>query len=413
MQNQKQTSNKSRAASPVAVFFIVLFVLVALVVAFFAFDFFSTDSRGSMNYVIGEAEYKLSGDKAYSDNGYMLVCFDDIATLCGMTVTGSASSKTYYAEGSEQKIELTEGDRTARINSAEYDMLTAAILRDGKMYVPLDFVRANMYGIELLLENSTLTVKRGEYNASTKKNPIYEEVTFAGGIDTEVGTPDDTSKVAPKYDFVADLSDYEQYMCPEDTDAFLILVNRQNTINGEYVPENLVPISNVRQDGRSESMVETAEKALQALYIEMRAAGYTDVSVTSGYRSYNKQVSLYNTYTQREMSEGGISREEAEKIVDTYSARPGTSEHQTGLCCDMHNLGSASQRFAEEEAYTWLINNCYKFGFVLRFPKGKEDITGYSFEPWHYRFVGRYHASEMHRLDMCLEEYVDYLESAQ
>ena len=75
----------------------------------------------------------------------------------------------------------------------------------------------------------------------------------------------------------------------------------------------------------------------------------------------------------------------------------------------MHNLSSASQRFANEEAYTWLIENCYKFGFILRFPEGKEDITGYSFEPWHYRFVGRYHASEMHRLDMCLEEYIAYL----
>ena len=411
MQNQKRIPKRSSSVSPVAVFFTVLFVLVALIFTFFAFDFFSTDSRGSINYVIGENEYKLSGNKAYSDNGYMLVCFDDIASLCGMTVTGSSASKTYYAEGSEQKIELTEGDRTARVNDAEYDMLTSAVLRDGKMYVPLDFVRANMHGIEILLEGSTLTVKRGEYNASTKKNPIYEEVTFAGGIDTPVGTPDDTTKVAPTYDFVADLSDYEQYMCPEDPDAFLILVNRKHTIDGEYVPENLVPISNVRQDGRSESMVETAEKALQALYIEMRAAGYTDVSVTSGYRSYNKQVSLYNTYTQREMSDNNISREEAEKIVDTYSARPGTSEHQTGLCCDMHNLGSASQRFANEEVYTWLINNCYKFGFVLRFPEGKEDITGYSFEPWHYRFVGRYHASEMHRLDMCLEEYIEYLDA--
>ena len=109
----------------------------------------------------------------------------------------------------------------------------------------------------------------------------------------------------------------------------------------------------------------------------------------------------------------GISREEAQKIVDTYSAKPGTSEHQTGLCCDMHNLPSADQRFAKQDAYKWLLENCYKFGFILRFPEDKEDITGYSFEPWHYRFVGRYHASEMHRVGMCLEEYVAYLETAE
>ena len=91
------------------------------------------------------------------------------------------------------------------------------------------------------------------------------------------------------------------------------------------------------------------------------------------------------------------------------AAAPGTSEHQTGLCCDMHNLGGADVSFANKEAYTWLIENCYKFGFILRFPEDKVEITGYSFEPWHYRFVGRYHATRMHNLGMCLEEYTDYL----
>ena len=403
------SERKSSFTSSIVIYFGILVAILALVCTMFACSFYSTESRPDIKYIIGNKEYKLSDKKAYSENGLMMVCFDDIATLCDMTVTGSANAKTYYAANSEQKIEVTRDDRTAIINGSEYDMLASATLIGGKMYVPLEFVQENMRGIDITLDKGTLTVKRGEYNASTKNNPLYEDVSFAGGLDTEIITPENTSKVPPKYDFVADLSSYEKYMCPEDPDAYLVLVNRESTIDGNYIPENLVPITNVRQDGRSETMVETAEKALQALYIEMRVAGYTDVSVTSGYRSYKKQDSLYNTYLQREMSNGGLSREEAQKIVDTYSARPGTSEHQTGLCADMHNLGSASQAFAKKEAYTWLINNCYKFGFVLRFPEGKEDITGYSFEPWHYRFVGRYHASEMHRLDMCLEEYIEYL----
>ncbi len=410
MDNRGFSERKSGFASSIAVYFGILAAILVLMCVLFACDFYDTDARPDIKYVIGNKEYKLSDKKAYSENGLVMVCFDDIAELCNMTVTGSVDTKTYYAAHTEQKIEVTKGNRTAIINGSEYDMLANATLLGGKMYVPLEFVEENMRGIEISLEKGTLTVKRGEYNASTKDNPLYEDVSFAGGLDTELIAPENTSKVAPKYDFVADLSSYEKYMCPEDPDAFLILVNREYTIDGNYIPENLVPITNVRQDGRSETMVETAEKALQALYIEMRVAGYTDVSVTSGYRSYKKQESLYNTYTQREMNEGGLSREEAQKIVDTYSARPGTSEHQTGLCCDMHNLGSASQAFAEKEVYTWLINNCYKFGFILRFPKGKEEITGYSFEPWHFRFVGRYHASEMHRLDMCLEEYVLHLD---
>ena len=235
--------------------------------------------------------------------------------------------------------------------------------------------------------------------AEPKDEPFSEE-SIEGYPDVDV----------PTYDFITDLSAYEQYMCPKDVDGYLILANRENPLSEDYAPENLVPITNVRKDGRSEQMVETAEKALQALYIEMCAAGYTDVSVTSGYRTYAKQKYLYSIYTENEMNaHPDWSRARAEQEVDTYSARPGTSEHQTGLCVDMHNLSSASQAFEKKEVYTWLINNCYKFGFVLRFPEGKEDITGYSFEPWHYRFVGRYHASEMHRLDMCLEEYLEYL----
>ena len=414
MQHQNKgfmTKKRKSGVNSAAVFFVVFFVLAAVIAMFLLLDFSGKEKRDSVEYVIGTLEkYKLEGDKAYAQNGVLLVCFDEIAEMCEMTITGSSEEKNYYAKNSEQRIVITNGSKTAMINNRTQDMRAAAELRNGKMYIPIDFVRENMAGIAVSFEENVLTVKRGEYNSSTKENPKYEDVSFAGGNDEPLTPPEDTVKKAPTYKFVTDLSTFEEYMCPEDIDGYLTLVNREKTVGRSYVPQNLVPITNVRKDGRSESMVETAEKALQALYIEMRAMGYTDVSVTSGYRTYDKQEYLYNLYTENEMKNNGISKAEAQKIVDTYSARPGTSEHQTGLCVDMHNLGSASQKFANEEAYDWLINNCYKFGFILRFPEGKEDITGYSFEPWHYRFVGRYHASRIHELDMCLEEYVLYLE---
>ncbi len=397
---------KKPSASFASTFFIVFFVLAALIVAVFALDFFGgKGAKPSVDYKIGDDEYTLSGKKAYS-GGRLMVCLDHVADLCEMIETGSVSERTFHAEHSEQKITVTDGSAVALLNGSKVDMLTAAVLSDGELYVPVSFIEEYMSGIELEYTDSSVTVNRGEYNASTEENPIYIDTTF-GATDAVELPPDEPQKIAPTYTFVTDLTAYEEYMCPEDVDGFLILVNRQNTIDGAYVPSDLVDIRASRSD-RTERMVETAEMALQALYIEMRAAGYTDVSVTSGYRSYDKQEYLYNLYTENEMK-AGISRAEAQKIVDTYSAKPGTSEHQTGLCVDMHNLGSASQRFAQQEVYTWLIENCYKFGFILRFPEGKEDITGYSFEPWHYRFVGRYHASEMHRLDMCLEEYIEHL----
>ena len=390
-------------------FFIIFFALAAMIVGILTLDFFGGDSRKSVTYTFGMGQeavsYKLSPKDAYSKSTLM-VCFDDIASLCEMGETGSAADRTFHAENSGEKINITDGSRVAFVNGVKVDMLAAASLSDGKLFVPLDFVKNYMTGIEVYEGKDEVFVKRGQYNASTKNDPLYIDSGFTAT--EEVTLPlEEPEKIAPSYSFKTDLSAYEEYMCPEDVDGYLILVNREHTIDGEYVPSNLVNIRASRSD-RTERMVDVAENALQALYIEMRANGYTDVSVTSGYRSYDKQNYLYNLYTEQEMG-AGISREAAQKIVDTYSAKPGTSEHQTGLCVDMHNLGSASQAFAKKEAYKWLIENCYKFGFILRFPEGKEDITGYSFEPWHYRFVGRYHASEMHRLDMCLEEYIDYL----
>jgi len=210
-------------------------------------------------------------------------------------------------------------------------------------------------------------------------------------------------------EFSVDLSEYEQYMSPADRDGFLMLLNKTNSVDANYVPENMINVVNTRKDGRAtQKMVETAEKALEALYLEMYAAGYTDVSVTSAYRSYEYQGTLYNNYVNSEMNKG-LSREDAEKEANKYSALPGTSEHQAALCCDMHNLPSASQAFENQEAYKWLCDNAWKFGFILRYPKDKEDVTGYIFEPWHYRFVGRYHAEKIHNFGLCFEEYLELI----
>ncbi len=136
-----------------------------------------------------------------------------------------------------------------------------------------------------------------------------------------------------------------------------------------------------------------------------------DVSVTSAYRSYEYQKQLHNSYIQNEMATYGLTWAEAKQKVITYSSEPGTSEHQTGLCVDMHNLPSADISFARTEAYRWLKENAHKFGFILRYPEEKVNVTQISFEPWHYRYVGRYHATKMYESGMCLEEYVVTIKS--
>ena len=207
----------------------------------------------------------------------------------------------------------------------------------------------------------------------------------------------------PSVIFKSNLEEYEKYMDVND-EKYLLLVNKNSTIDESFSPEKLVKVKDTHKDIE---LSETAEKALEAMFIEMRKAGFDNVFVTSAYRSYTYQTSLFNTYINQEMA-SGLSYEKAKQKVLTYSAYPGTSEHHTGLCVDLmtSSMTDLDESFADDPVYPWLLENAWKFGFILRYPKDKVDVTGYSFEPWHYRFVGRYHAYKIHEQGICLEEYL-------
>ncbi len=132
-------------------------------------------------------------------------------------------------------------------------------------------------------------------------------------------------------------------------------------------------------------------------YNSMKAAATTDginIYIISGYRSYYDQQYLYNNYVSRD---GKIA-------ADRYSARPGHSEHQTGLAFDLNSVDFSFENTIEAK---WINNNCYKYGFILRYPKGKESITGYMYEPWHLRYVGVDLAKKLYNNGnwITLEEY--------
>ena len=261
-----------------------------------------------------------------------------------------------------------------------------------------------------------------ETKETTAQSSKTEETT--GGAETTDETTGETKVEDPNYtyEFKADLSEYEEYMNPqgEQRDAYLLLVNTKNPLASDYVPDDMIDVKSTRKDGRNTQKLRLyAAKALEALMLEGEACKIIDtktpsgypLSVMSAYRSYSYQAQLFNTYVSQEMnSNKSLTRAEAEKIVETYSCRAGTSEHQSGLCVDMHTLWSAGQAFAKEDEAKWLAENCYKFGFILRFPEDKMDKTGgIIYEPWHFRYVGRYHATQMHELNMCLEEYIEHL----
>ena len=190
--------------------------------------------------------------------------------------------------------------------------------------------------------------------------------------------------------------DYDFYTNTKSADLSkgnLILVNKFYSLDKDYEPEDLVKIESdyTSWGGYLKSDAYEAFK-------KMVDAAYEDDIVlysVSPYRSYQTQNGLYEGYA----SSDGYTK------ADTYSARPGYSEHQTGLAVD---INSTDDSFVYTKEAKWLFKNAYKYGFILRYPEGKEYITGYQYEPWHYRYVGKKIAKEIYDLDITYEEYYAY-----
>lgn len=131
-------------------------------------------------------------------------------------------------------------------------------------------------------------------------------------------------------------------------------------------------------------------------------------TICSSFRTMDKQKTLYNNKVQTYLSQG-YSKEQAEIEAAKWIAFPGTSEHQTGLAVDIvsHNYQSLDREQENTPEQKWLMENSYKYGFVLRYPEDKSDITGINYEPWHYRYVGVDAAKKIYEGGICLEEYLE------
>ena len=178
--------------------------------------------------------------------------------------------------------------------------------------------------------------------------------------------------------------------------GYAILVNKYNSLPDKYAPEDIVEMSNwyAYPNNRIRKDVYDAFKEMSE---GAKEAGYTLI-VNSSYRSYEEQKEIYDDY---EDSRG-------KEYADTYAARPDFSEHQTGLSLDIFSPGANMSNFAETETFKWLSENCYKYGFILRYPEGKEEITGYSYEAWHYRYLGKELAKKVYDSGLTYDEYYAY-----
>lgn len=156
----------------------------------------------------------------------------------------------------------------------------------------------------------------------------------------------------------------------------VLIVNKTYSLPSSFSPEGLLP-------------------ECSAAFREMQSAASQkglSLYISSGYRSFSSQKTIYNRYVKRD----GV------ELADTYSARPGHSEHQTGLAIDLNTI---KQSFANTAEGKWVAAHCHEYGFIIRYPKGKSHITGYCYEPWHLRYVGVETATKIYNSGLCLEEY--------
>lgn len=180
----------------------------------------------------------------------------------------------------------------------------------------------------------------------------------------------------------------------DNQDDLAVLVNKYHKLSNDYVPSDLEKINSKYQWlGRSNELRKDAREAFEKM-CEAATKDNIYIYAGSGYRSYQTQLYLYNTYVKRD----GF------KAAETYSARASYSEHQTGLAMDIANKSGFISK--NDKEYDWLVKNSYKYGFILRYPEDKENITGYMYEEWHYRYLGTTLAKEVYDSGLTYDEYL-------
>ena len=190
-----------------------------------------------------------------------------------------------------------------------------------------------------------------------------------------------------------DLKQYEDTIKAKNLNTEKVLVNKYYYLEEDYVPDNLEEISK-QYALNGMKLVDVAKDAFEDMAKDAKKEDLTIVAMSS-YRSYDYQVDLYNRYAKKDGTEA----------ADTYSGRPGHSEHQTGLAVDVYNEEKDYTNFEKTAEYDWMMEHAHEYGFILRFPKDKEDETGYHFESWHYRYVGQEIAKYIKEHNISFEEY--------
>ena len=253
-------------------------------------------------------------------------------------------------------------------------------------------IEKNIASVSDKVDGKLALVKKKEYKEGTYYIEDNVDVHKAGSYQVDVYAKDKNGLEAKKSYEIVVKEKPVAVITPENPDRPSSHSQGNNEIKPTYI-NGILLVNKTHPLPPSYGGVDpTAYAALEKLQRAANKAGHA-MPIISGYRSYQYQVGLYNSYVERD----------GQAAADRYSARPGTSEHQTGLAYD---IGDINNNYGNTPGGKWLEKHCAEFGFIIRFPKGKEHITGYMYEPWHVRYVGKEHAKKIMAAGICLEEYL-------
>ena len=203
----------------------------------------------------------------------------------------------------------------------------------------------------------------------------------------------DLTQVIKNVNMQLDYDYYENITPAKNLNTEKIIVNKHYSLEDDYVPNNLEEIS-TRYALSDMKLVDVAKNAFENMASDASKEGYSIIAMST-YRSYKYQVNLYNKYVKQDGAD----------VADTYSGRPGHSEHQTGLAVDVYNGKVNYTNFESTKEFDWMQEHAHEYGFILRFPSDKVNETGYRYESWHYRYVGVEAATYIKENNISFEEY--------
>jgi len=267
-------------------------------------------------------------------------------------------------------------------NTTNNDYLTQEVSKENYQYIKEKNLNIKKI-IPLVKETYYIDSYLKDYLAYQEKNPNKTTKEIITAVNTHID------------------NDFYKQTIPTDTSkGKFVLLNKYYYADEDYHAEDLIeidPIYSLYGETYKIELSEECFKAFLKMYNDAKDLGY-GFKINSAYRSYEKQENLYNNYVKQDGKEN----------ADTYSARPGHSEHQTGYAFDIRDYPYTNEDYSKTKSFTWVSENAYKYGFILRFPKDKEYITGYQYESWHYRYCGIECSTYIHNHDITFEEYYEY-----